>query len=119
MPKYVYLLIPLTVIGIYAMYKKSLTDLVKSFEGFSAKVYRDSAGLLTIGYGHLIKAGENFSVISEAQATEILYRDLTTAKMLLSDLSKFRLRLINLMRWFPLCSISARVLLKVLRYCGN
>ena len=33
-------------------------DLIKRFEGLRFEPYRDAAGLLTIGYGHLIRDGE-------------------------------------------------------------
>jgi len=33
-------------------------SLIKHFEGFSPVVYLDVAGLPTIGYGHLLRAGE-------------------------------------------------------------
>jgi len=35
-------------------------DLIKQFEGFSAKPYLCPAGKLTIGYGHVITAKEDF-----------------------------------------------------------
>jgi len=40
-------------------------NLVKSFEGFRSCVYNDAVGKPTIGYGHLIKAGERFTCISQ------------------------------------------------------
>lgn len=55
-------------------------NLIKKFEGFSAKVYLDSANLPTIGYGHLIKKGEKFTTITEEQAVEILKKDLNIAE---------------------------------------
>jgi len=33
-------------------------NLIKRFEGFEPEVYLDAAGLPTIGYGHLLRAGE-------------------------------------------------------------
>jgi lysozyme len=49
-------------------------DLIKRFEGFSANVYICPAGYPTIGYGHVLKEGEDFSKgISKHQA-EILLR---------------------------------------------
>ncbi len=32
--------------------------LIKRFEGFESQIYLDAAGLLTIGYGHLLRSGE-------------------------------------------------------------
>lgn len=51
-------------------------DLIKQFEGFRAFPYKDAANLLTIGYGHLIKAGESFPRdITIEEAEEILAKD--------------------------------------------
>jgi lysozyme len=33
-------------------------NLIKRFEGFEPEIYLDAAGLPTIGYGHLLRAGE-------------------------------------------------------------
>lgn len=35
--------------------------LIRTFEGYSPYVYKDSAGLPTIGYGHLIVKGDKFN----------------------------------------------------------
>jgi RHS repeat-associated protein len=44
---------------------------IKSYEGLKTSVYLDSAGKATIGYGHLIKPGEDFSAgINAAQALD-------------------------------------------------
>lgn len=53
--------------------------LIKEFEGFRSSPYYDVAGKLTIGYGHLIKAGESFSFISESKAQELLAKDTAEA----------------------------------------
>ncbi|CAK0778032.1 lysozyme [Gammaproteobacteria bacterium] len=56
-------------------------ELVKSFEGLRLTVYKDSAGKPTIGYGHLIKSGENFAAgITEKQAELMLVADLVSAE---------------------------------------
>jgi len=55
-------------------------NLIKSFEGFRSCKYRDPVGLWTIGYGHLIKPGESFNCISEAEATNLLRRDVGSAE---------------------------------------
>lgn len=49
--------------------------LIKSFEGCRLQAYRDSVGVLTIGYGHTgdVKAGQ---VISQGFAEELLKADL-------------------------------------------
>ena len=55
--------------------------LIQKFEGFEGQVYIDAAGYPTIGYGHLIKAGEDFSRgISYAEATKLLAQDVEFAE---------------------------------------
>ena len=55
--------------------------LIKEFEGFSKKIYKDSVGKETVGYGHLVRFGEDFSKgISEAEAEELLRQDLKKAE---------------------------------------
>lgn len=53
---------------------------VKKHEGLSLTVYKDVAGLPTIGYGHLIKKGESFTSITESYATMLLKQDLESAE---------------------------------------
>tara|TARA_B100001750_G_scaffold248220_1_gene277568 strand:+ start:2817 stop:3251 length:435 start_codon:yes stop_codon:yes gene_type:complete len=56
-------------------------DLIKRFEGFSATVYICPAGYPTIGYGHVVKDGEDFSKgISKRQAEILLRQDAKTAE---------------------------------------
>jgi lysozyme len=50
-------------------------DLIKHFEGFSPTVYKCPAGLSTIGYGHLIRKWESFTLITEAEAEDLLRQD--------------------------------------------
>ena len=59
-------------------------DFIKKEEGFCRSVYLDSAGLKTIGYGHLIKAGESFTLISEHEAEIILEKDVMDASSLVN-----------------------------------
>lgn len=55
-------------------------NLVKHFEGLELKAYRDSVGILTIGYGHThaVKAGD---VITGEQADAFLREDLQVAEL--------------------------------------
>jgi len=48
-------------------------------EGFRPVPYRDSGGKWTIGYGHLIKPGENFTRITREQALALLDKDAADA----------------------------------------
>jgi lysozyme len=51
-------------------------DFIKKHEAFRSKMYLDSAGNPTIGYGHKIGPGEDFSKgITEKQALELLRKD--------------------------------------------
>lgn len=58
-------------------------NLIKEFEGFSPTVYLDAAGLPTIGYGHLLRAGEaemfRHSISHEA-AVALLIKDVQAAE---------------------------------------
>jgi lysozyme len=52
-------------------------------------VYGDAIGLATIGYGHLIKPGEDFSAgIDETTADELLNDDANTAALAVSNFVK-------------------------------
>ena len=49
---------------------------IRKHEAFMPRPYDDGAGNLTIGYGHLIRKGENYSAgITEAQADTLFRRD--------------------------------------------
>src|SRR5579872_1827793 len=55
--------------------------LIESFEGLRLEVYNDAAGLPTIGYGHLITVGEDFSNgLTLEQAQELLAKDTAIAQ---------------------------------------
>lgn len=54
--------------------------LIKQFEGLRLTAYRDSVGILTIGYGHTGPDVFFGQQITEAQATELLRRDLKAAE---------------------------------------
>ena len=53
-------------------------EIIAKWEGCVLKPYKDIAGLRTIGFGHLIKPGENFPdgvIITRERALEILAKD--------------------------------------------
>ena len=56
-------------------------QIIEPSEGLRLRAYRDSVGVWTIGYGHTSSAGDPVvrpgMVISDAQANQILSRDLT------------------------------------------
>jgi lysozyme len=63
--------------------------LLKHSEGFRATIYRDVAGLATIGYGHRLSPGETFpNSIKQAQAEALLSADVTTAEQAVLRLVK-------------------------------
>ncbi len=58
-------------------------NLIKQFEGFSSRIYLDAAGLPTIGYGHLLRAGETEMFkrgITEPVAQALLIKDVLHAE---------------------------------------
>ncbi len=58
-------------------------DLIKRFEGFEPEIYLDAAGLPTIGYGHLLRPGEDKMFaggISEAAGEALLIKDVGIAE---------------------------------------
>jgi RHS repeat-associated protein len=53
-------------------------NFIANYEQFSARSYADQGGKMTIGYGHLIKPGENFSQpMSQADALTLFRADLS------------------------------------------
>lgn len=57
-------------------------NFIKDYEKWRTCAYLDAVGKLTIGYGHLVQPGENFtnqSCITEEQGLELLRNDLSTA----------------------------------------
>ncbi|MBX9726221.1 MAG: lysozyme [Rickettsiales bacterium] len=58
-------------------------NLIKQFEGFSSHIYLDAARLPTIGYGHLLRAGEAEMFkngITESVAQALLIKDVLRAE---------------------------------------
>lgn len=54
-------------------------EIIKQFEGFSATPYPDHKGY-SIGYGHLIKVGEQIDSVTREQADELLMQDVAGAE---------------------------------------
>ena len=57
--------------------------LIQRFEGFQSSVYKDAAGLPTIGYGHLILPSEReyfCGGINSGEALTLLQQDIQTAE---------------------------------------
>jgi lysozyme len=52
-------------------------DFIKRWEGCILHIYKDAIGLDTVGIGHLIRSGEDFSGgITEDEANDLLRKDL-------------------------------------------
>ena len=67
-------------------------ELIKRSEGFRNRVYRDVAGIPTIGYGHRLLPAEAFaSGMDELQASQILIRDVRVAEQAVEGLVKVAL----------------------------
>lgn len=61
--------------------------LIKSFEGFSPLEYTCVAGKRTIGYGHVLRAGECYPAgVTEAEAETLLLDDVAEAEQTVIDL---------------------------------
>ncbi len=65
---------------------KAGIQLIKASEGCVLKVYKDVAGLPTIGIGHLIKQGEYYDSITEEEALELLANDLKQAETCINSM---------------------------------
>lgn len=64
-------------------------DFIKDKEGYRTKTYLDTAGLPTIGYGHLLKNGESYpSGITQKQAIDLLEKDLKIAENIVNKYVK-------------------------------
>lgn len=62
-------------------------ELIKSFEGLELSAYKDSVGVVTIGYGHT-KTAKMGQKITEAQAEALLKSDLEWAEKAVNKLAK-------------------------------
>ena len=61
-------------------FNQSGLDLLRQFEQFRSAPYKDQGGKLTIGYGHLIKAGESFTAMTQTQGNTLLAKDVGLAE---------------------------------------
>lgn len=60
---------------------KEAINLIMNHEGFRSHIYKDAVGKDTIGYGHLIKPGENFDkALTKEEAISLLGEDLADAE---------------------------------------
>jgi lysozyme len=77
------------------MSQGGLDNLLKKFEGCKLKAYLCPAGVCTIGYGHTSAAGapmvNDGMTITQAQAEDILKRDIVKYEIAVMDLVKVKL----------------------------
>lgn len=68
---------------------------IETIEGFRPRAYKDVAGTVTIGYGHVVKPGEAYlavSTITRDTAAQILREDTKHAVAVVNDAVKVPLR---------------------------
>ena len=77
------------------MSQGGLDNLLKKFEGCKLKAYHCPAGVCTIGYGHTSAAGapevRDGMIITQADAEDILKRDIVKYEVAVMDLVKVKL----------------------------
>lgn len=96
MPRWLPLIFVVSILGamgVFVVSRISQAGLnrIKRHEAFSPVPYLDEAGKPTIGWGHLIRPGESFTRITEAQGEDILRRDLAEAESAVDRLVKVSL----------------------------
>lgn len=64
-------------------------NFIKEFEGFSSIPYYCGGGFLTIGYGHMIRAGEILSSVSAEESLELLQKDVKAAESAVNRLIEY------------------------------
>lgn len=68
---------------------QNLINFIAAYEGFSATPYRGADYQnRTIGYGHVIRKGENIEHLTENEAKDLLRKDLKDTVSLVSNLTK-------------------------------
>lgn len=56
-------------------------ELIRYFESLRLTPYRDPVGKFTIGYGHLMRRGEEYTALTKAQALALLRKDIAVAEL--------------------------------------
>lgn len=75
----VLVLLGLGLLFIMSPRRSDAKSLIRRFEGLSLSRYVDASGKEHIGYGHLIKPGEDYTSITPGQAEWLLEQDMRTA----------------------------------------
>lgn len=69
-------------------------NFIAKFEGFAPRIYKDVGGLATIGFGHLLKAGEESKFrngITRSDAVQLLKQDAKVAENAVNNYTKVSL----------------------------
>ena len=72
-------------------YQFKIDELIKHFEGLRLTAYKDVAGHLTVGYGHLVLPEDNIELgdkITETRAKQLLHKDIRIAETAVNRLVK-------------------------------
>lgn len=59
--------------------------LLKGLEGWSSKPYKDGAGKLTVGWGHMLKPGEQYESITKEQGQVLFDADVAEAEEIVNS----------------------------------
>lgn len=82
-------------------------NLIKQFENFMPEAYKDPVGILTIGYGHVIKDNDNTleaSTLTEEEATTLMINDLEAFQNNINDVCKQCNVILNQNQYDAMCS---------------
>lgn len=80
----------LAIIGLFLLFmmgsrRVDAASLIKEFEGLSLIRYTDASGREHIGYGHLLREGEDWFEITQFQADTLLIEDMEKAVKCVDD----------------------------------
>ena len=72
-------------------YLDQAANFIAPFEGFCAVPYNDIGGKPTVGFGHLIKPGESFTMLTRDEGLALLAKDLIITDNQITKLVKIPL----------------------------
>lgn len=78
--------------GIFMETSKNGISSIKEHEGLRLKAYECQGGVRTIGYGHAILRYEDYDVITEETANELLAKDIRIAQSYVKKYTKIYLK---------------------------
>jgi lysozyme len=83
-----------------------ILDFIILFEGFKSQIYNCAAGCRSIGYGHVLKADENYTKLTKQEARELLFEDLIFFREVVTRNINMR---INFNQFMALLSLSYNI----------